>query len=178
MLLASNMLSKEENDKTIEFLLAKPVTRNTIIKAKTLCVLFYITLLNIVLLGTDYLAFQVFKKVDFSISSFLLIHLGGYLMQLTFAAIGLLISVFVVKSKAITPIVLGVVIGTFFISIVSGVSEKLSNLKYLTPFKYGNASDIIASGKIDTAYLIIMFFIIIVSVVLTFRFYNSKNISV
>ncbi len=178
MLLASSIISKEENEKTIEFLLAKPVTRNQIVTAKSLCVLFYIVSFNLIFIVADYITFECIKKIDYSLKTFILAHLGFLILQLTFAAIGMLISVFIVKAKSIYPITFGVVLGTFFINIISAISDKLENLKYLTPFKYVNPSDIVKSGRIENVYIIIMCAIIVVSVALTYVFYNRKNISV
>ena len=46
MLLFISLLSREESEKTAEFLLAKPVTRNFIISFKSLAALIYITMFN------------------------------------------------------------------------------------------------------------------------------------
>ena len=48
--LGSNILLKEESDKTIEYLASKPIRRNEIITSKILCGLFYISLMIILLL--------------------------------------------------------------------------------------------------------------------------------
>lgn len=178
MLLGSNIVSREENDKTIEFLLAKPVTRNGIITQKVLTVLFYITLFNLIFGVVDFITFEAIKKSDYSMENFMLLHVGFYLLQLTFAAVGLLLSIFVTKSKAIYPATFGVVLGTFFINIVSAVSDKLENLKYITPFKYVNPSNIVVNKTIEPVYIVIMLTVIAASTVLTYVAYNRKNISV
>jgi len=178
MILAASIISKEENEKTIEFLMAKPITRNTIITAKTLCVLFYITVFNVVFIAADYLAFEMLKKSNYDINIFLLMHLGFFLIMITFAAVGLLVSVFIVKAKSIYPVVFGVVLGAFFVNIASAISDKLEKLKYLTPFKYINPSDIVSSGRIEGVYCIIMAGVVLVSVTLTYVFYNRKDICV
>jgi len=178
MILASSIISKEENEKTIEFLMAKPVTRNSIVTAKALCVLIYLVVFNLIFVITDYFLFEAFKKVDYSMNIFLLMHFGFFSIQMTFAAMGLLISVFIVKAKSIYPISFGVVLGAFFINIIAAISNKLENFKYLSPFKYVNPADLVKNGKIETVYLVLMVFVIIVSVALTYIFYNRKNITV
>ncbi|HHW48251.1 MAG TPA: ABC transporter permease subunit [Clostridiaceae bacterium] len=178
ILLATSIISKEESEKTVEFLMAKPVTRNTIVTAKTLCVFFYITVFNVVFTVADYLAFEALKKSGYDINIFLLMHLGFFLIMITFAAIGLLVSVFIVKAKSIYPVAFGIVLGAFFINITAAISDKLENLKYLTPFKYINPSDIVSSGRIEGVYIIIMAAVTLVSVALTYVFYNRKDICV
>ncbi|MCX7922848.1 MAG: ABC transporter permease [Clostridia bacterium] len=178
MLLGSSILSKEESEKTIEFLLAKPVTRNTIVTAKGLCALFYIALFNAILVAVDYMLFEMFKKGDYSMNLFLLLSAAPFLLHMTFAAIGFVISVFIVKAKSVYPLSIGVVLGLYFLSIASAVSDKLENLKYLTPFEYVSASRLLTKERIEPVYLVIMLCVITLSVAATYVIYNKKNISV
>lgn len=177
-LLGSIILSKEENDKTVEFLLSKPVTRNSIISSKILCTLIYITLFNLLVSIVNYLMIKAITSQDFSMRAFLLLCIGPYLMQLTFAAVGLIISVFIIRTKTIYPIAIGLTMGTYFIGIASAVTDKLDSLKYFSPFKYVDAPYIINNQRIDTVYLVIMLVVIVVSVLATYVFYNRKNIIV
>jgi ABC-2 type transport system permease protein len=87
MLLASGILSKEESDKTIEFLLSKPVTRNNIINQKLLSTTFYILLFNIIPCITTFLTFEAIEKQEFSRYEMLLLFIAAFLVQLTFAAV-------------------------------------------------------------------------------------------
>lgn len=178
MLLGAGILSKEEDEKTIDFLLAKPVTRSHIVTAKYLCTLFYIFLFNSFLTLVNYLTIEVVRgQSSYSLKAFLLIALGMFLMQWAFATIGLFLSVFIVRSKTLTPISLGVVLGAYFISIASLVSPRLENLKYITPFQYINPANIIKHERIDGVYLSILFIVIIAMTIGTYLAYNRKSIN-
>ena len=48
-ILGTTILLKEENDKTIEFLATKPVSRNQIVTAKVLCGVLYIVAITIII---------------------------------------------------------------------------------------------------------------------------------
>jgi len=119
--------------------------------------------------------FEAVKREEYSIEAFLLLSIGPWLLHLTFAAIGLLISVFVVKAKSVYPVSIGFVLVMYFISVMSSISDKLTNLKYFTPFKYVDSPDIIVNERIEPIYLIIMFAIITVSTAATYVLYNRKN---
>ncbi len=177
MQFGAGILSREENDKTVEFLLAKPVKRSGVVTSKMLCLLFYLVLFNIILAVSNYVAITAITDQAFSMEAYLLLHLGQFLLQLFFATIGLLISVFVVKTSTVFPLSIGVVLGTYFISIASGISEKLENLKYITPFKYVNPSEIVKLEKIELVYLIIICAVPIVATAGTYIFYNRKDIA-
>jgi len=177
IILSSGILSKEESDKTIEFLLSKPVNRSEIITRKLLSYVTIIFIFNIVVSIALYITLQIVKIEDFSIKSFILLSVGPLLLHLTFASIGFLLSVFVTKSKTVLSVSLGIVLVTYFLSIASALSKKLDFLKYLSPFKYVDATDIITTEKIETKYLVIMAAIIIITITLTYVFYNKKDIS-
>lgn len=61
ILLASNILSKEENNKTAEFLLSKPVTRNEVYSGKLFAYFTFLIAINIVLFFVGIVNFEIFK---------------------------------------------------------------------------------------------------------------------
>ena len=176
MVLGSGIISKEEDDKTIEFLLAKPVSREKIVTSKALSVLSYILFFNVSLFIADFSMLEAFKTNEFDIKIFILLSIGAFLVHLTFAALGLFISVFITKARTLMSVSLGVVIGTYFLGLVSSLSDRLDILKYISPFEYVNAIEIITNTKIDYKYIIIMVSIICVSVIGTYFFYHRKDI--
>lgn len=178
IMLSGGILSKEESDKTIEFLLAKPITRREIVTSKLFAYLTNIVIFNLLLTITLFISFEAVKIEDYDMKTFIILNVAPLLLMLTFSAIGFLLSVFITKSKKILPASLGIVMVTYFLSIISGISDKLENLKYLSPFKYVEASKIIKNGRIEGKYLIIMLVINVLCIGLTYIFYNKKDISV
>lgn len=171
-----SVLSKEEDEKTIEFLLSKPVTRNRIINEKVLAVLTNILILNIVVSIFSYITIEMVSKDGYSLQTLLLLFIGPVLMQITFAAVGLIISVFIVKARVNIPIGVGIVLGLYFIGIIATISEKVEFLKYLTPFKYVDGADIITSRSIEPFYIILMAVITLACTFMTNIIYNKKDI--
>jgi len=177
MQFGAGILSREEGEKTIEFLLAKPVKRNEVLTSKILCMVSYLLLFNIIFLIVDYAVIAAVTSQSFNVEAFLLMHLGQLLLQLVFAAIGLLISVFVVRTATIFPLSVGVVLGAYFINIVSGISDKLENLKYITPFKYVIPADIVKTDSLEPVYLIIICAVTLAAIASAYIFYNKKDIA-
>lgn len=178
MLLSSGILSKEESDKTIEFLLSKPISRRQIVTSKLLSYLTNIIILNIVVSIVLYISFQVVKQSDFSMKTFMLVSIAPLLLHLTFSAIGFLVSVFINKSKKITPISLGIVMVSFFLGMLSEITDKLEFLKYISPFKYFEVKNIIPSNEIELKYIVIMLGINIICISLAYIIYDKKDITV
>ena len=92
-LCAAGILSKEEKDKTAEFLLTHPVSRKRVITEKLIAVLIQITAMNIIIyaLAVGSIA-AVGEKIPLKEIS--LLHLSYYLLQLAQAGICFGISAF------------------------------------------------------------------------------------
>jgi ABC-2 type transport system permease protein len=55
--------------------------------------------------------------------------------------------------KRASSIAVSVLLGTFFLSILSGLSEDLEFLKYFTPFKYFNPATLLHESKFDINFV-------------------------
>ena len=176
MLLGTGMLSKEDDDKTIEFLLSKPITRTQMITEKVLCYFIYIFLQNLILFVVSYFSFEKFKTEGYSLNTLMLLYIGFFLVEITFANIGLIASVFITKKKATTSLGMYFVIGMYFINMMAGLSKNLDFLKYVTPFKYADSVDIITKNSLNASYIVILLIVNIIAVSLTYIIYNRKNI--
>lgn len=178
IMLSSGILSKEESEKTIEFLLSKPISRSEIVTNKLLSFVTILIALNVLVSLVMYIILQAVKIDNFSTNLFVLLSLAPLLLHLTFASVGFLISVFIPNSKTILSVSVGIVLATYFLSIASTLSDKLSFLKYLSPFKYVDAVDILTSGRLDPVYLALMAGIFAAATTLTYIFYSRKNITI
>lgn len=178
IILSSGIISKEEDEKTIEFLLAKPVSREKVVTFKALAVLTYIILINTVMLATNYGMIESLKRYEYSIRIFLLLSLAAFFLQLTFASIGLLLSVFITKSRTVISVSLGVVLGSYFFGTASVLSDKFNGLKYVSLFKFVDAPDIIFNESINGIYLLVMALVVVVTSAGTYVTYRSRDICV
>jgi ABC-2 type transport system permease protein len=178
MLLFISVLSREESERTAEFLLTRPVTRRKVLIAKTLAAFTNITIFNLAFGICNLILFDSYARGEYDVDILILLIIGPYLMHLLYGAIGLLISVFVVKARAVYPISIGVVLGTYFASVVSTLSDTAKDLKYLTPFKYFDAADIITDQRIASLSLIVLGVTLVIAIGGALIFYSRKDIAV
>ncbi len=174
-ILGASILSKEEDDKTIEFLLSKPISRNQILLGKSIVVITNLLLLNLVLFVFLLITFAIIDEIIFL--TIVMLCVGPLLLQLVFAAMGMAFSIFIIKSRAVISTTLGMVIGLYFLDIIATLTDKLEFLKYVTPYEYVNAVSIVNDNSIDLIYLILALSIIAVSAFVTWVFYNRKDIA-
>lgn len=173
-ILGSNILLKEENDKTIEFLYAKPITRNKIITSKILCGLSYIFIFNLLVGTTNFIGCYLSNNLD--TNKWFLITILPIFGHVFIYLISLLISIFLNKTNQSIGICLGTLFGFYFLSVLGGLAEIVEFLKYFSPFYYVEARSILIDGTID---LVNMGVLIVSSIIISFliyRIYNKKEL--
>jgi len=175
-ILGASILSKEEDDKTIEFLLSKPISRNQILLGKAVVVLINLLLLNGCLFIVLSATFSFITEYEFV--TVLMLCLGPLFLQAIFASIAMAISIFVTKSRMVISCSLGLVIGLYFLEVIATLTDQLNFLKYLSPYEYVNAVSLVNDHTIEPLYLLIGMGMIFVSGFITWYFYNRKDITV
>ncbi len=174
-MMGSNILLKEENDGTIEFLYSKPITRNKIIISKLLTGFTYILLFNICI-STVILLGLILSK-DLNILQWFLISIIPIIIHLFFFSISFLVSIFLTKTRKSTGLSLGLLFGFYLLNVLGAMSEKIEFLKYLSPFYYINARSIITDSKIEGLNCIIVLIASIIFVGLAFKLFNKKELT-
>ncbi len=171
-----SVLSIEEREKTADFLISKPVSRNKIIISKILAVITSILITNIVFFIVSYLMVNKFTDSNLDNRLFVMITLSLFFIQLVFMSIGLLISMIPRKIKAVTPISMGVVFGFFIIQLFSSAFED-KKLEYFTPFKYFDPEYIIKNQSYNMTYVLLAIGVVIVSLGFTYYRYMKKDMA-
>lgn len=172
-LYAANILSKEEKDKTAEFLLTHPVSRIRIITSKLAAILIQVTAMNLIILVLSTCSMTAVGEA-IPWKEVLLLHLAYYLMQLELSGICFGISAFLRKGSAGTG--LGIAVMMYFLNLMANITEKAAFLKYITPFGYCDAADIITEGALDKTLIIIGISLGLIGIALAYYHYHKKDI--
>jgi ABC-2 type transport system permease protein len=173
---ASGILVKEEDDKTIEFLLAKPVTRAEIVAGKLGTVVCNLLAFNAILTLAALIGFQ-FGDDPVPVRPFVWLAVGAFLLHLTFAAAAFLMSALLRRSRNIISISLALVFLSYALDIAAGISDRLSGLKHLSFFHYVDAAELIRHGAMDLTYAAIMGILIVLCAAAAFICYQRKDIT-
>jgi ABC-2 type transport system permease protein len=178
IILGTRLLSKEEQNKTAEFLLSRPLSRSQIISSKLLT--FFILILGINLLAflTGLIGSGIVSNWNFNLRSFVILHTYGLLICFLFGLIGFFITVIMKRAKAITGIGIGIVLGTYLFDVLIRVFGEVQFLLYLTPFKFINLEAHSPDYGFDAWRLIYFIGISVLLIVLSFVFYRRKDILV
>ena len=176
IVLSSNILLKEEYDKTAEYLLTRPLKRSEIFFSKVSVLALYVFLLNVITCLAGFISMELVKKESFNVKAFLILSLYTLLLNILFGAIGLFLSTLVKRAKPITTFCIGLVLVFYFIFTISKITESAAKIGYLSPFKYVNMEVINPAYKLDLWNLSYFIGISLVLLGISYRLYNRKDI--
>lgn len=176
IVLSSNILLKEEYDKTGEYLLTRPLTRREIFMSKLAVISINVFLLNFLTSLAGFICMELVKKGPFSIRAFLILSMYTFLLNILFGAIGLFISTLIKRAKPITTFSIGLVLIFYFINTVSKITESVSKIGYLSPFRFANVDAINPAYKLDFWHLAYFIGIALLLTGLSCRIYSRKDI--
>ncbi len=173
-LIGISILANEEKEHTAEFLLTHPVSRFSVVTQKLLCVISQIIVLNVGVVATSLISATIIGE-DFQIKEFALLHIAYLIMQIEISCICFGISAFIKRGGM--GIGLGLALAMYFMNIVCNISEEAAFLKYITPYAYSEASNIISESKLEFNLIGIGIVISIVGIIVSFLKYTKKDIA-
>ncbi|MFK8037608.1 MAG: ABC transporter permease subunit [Crocinitomicaceae bacterium] len=132
----ATIISKEEKDRTSEFLLTRPVSRQTVVVSKLLALYTLTIIIFTIQTLTAYIAINIFAVAEVNWEVFFQMHFSGLTLILFFTAIGVLISMFVTPKKNFMGIVVGLTFGTYFLNAIGKSADAVSWISYFSPFNY------------------------------------------
>ena len=172
-LCAAGILSKEEKDKTAEFLLTHPVGRKRIITEKLIAVLIQITVLNIIIYALSVGSIAAVGETV-PLKEISLLHLAYYLLQLELSGICFGISAFLRKGSA--GLGLGIATVMYFLNLIANIADVAAFLKYITPFGYCEGADIVSNGRLNGVMVSVGAVIGIAGIIIAYLKYTKKDI--
>ncbi len=155
-ILGSGIMAKEEEEKTIELLLARPVSRVRILAGKFLAVLLNLLFLNVCTGLVVLAAFKTFVSIPYSQPVLLMLLAAPFLAHLTFGCFGFLTSSLFFRRRQAMSASIGMVLAFYFLDVLAGLSEKMELLGRLTPFRYISAPDIVMNEQIGCSNILIL----------------------
>ena len=175
MNLGTGIISKETTGKTADFLLSKPVTRGRVVTAKLGAAVVILLVTNVAFAAVSYAIARLTAGEPFSAGTFLLMSSTLLLVQLFFLALGSLFSVTIPRIKSVVAVSLPTVF-TFYI--IGMLGDVLANdeVRFVTPFKFFETSDIIADRTLDGVSLAILAAFCGAAIGLSYVIYGRQDI--
>jgi ABC-2 type transport system permease protein len=177
-MLGASIIAKEERDKTSEFLFVKPISRNSVITAKLLAAFTNVVIFNLVTFVSLIVVLGSFNKNGEDINGDIaLTMLGMFILQVLFMLMGSALASIKRKPKTAASVATGILLLTYLLSIIIDLNENLEGLKYLTPFKYFEAANVMFGEGIETIYVLISVLMIIALSLITYTFFKKRDLN-
>jgi len=178
ILLGSNIIAKEETDKTAEFLYVKPISRLTGLKAKLTAGLTIILGINIVTTIASILIVAAFNNGPSATGDVLLLMPAVLFLQLIFFAVGFAVAAGLRRPKQAVRLSGALLMVTFLLSVFVDITTKYNWLKYLTPFKYFDAKQIFADRSYSFGYIVLTLLLVTVLLATSRMIYQKRDFNI
>ena len=174
-LLGVTALSKEEGNHTAEFLLSHPIKRTKVVTEKLLATYFQIILLNLIVMGISILSFKYIGE-EIAMEEFLKLHFAMLVMNIQLASMCFMFSSFLRSGGA--GIGLGMALLMYFLALIANIADVAKDLKYITPFKYTEAAQILVENKLLWDLIGIGMGVSVICILIAYLKYSRKDIAV
>jgi len=172
----SDIISKEERDKTVEFSLTLPVTRSRVVTAKALAAVVNCIGLLLITWGISLVTAQSYKP-DGEFYKFLaLCMLALFILQLIFLAIGIFLGCAMKRYKRAGAVAVSLLLGTYFLSVLSSMNKDLDWLKYVSPFKYFDAGLLLRESRMELVFVVLAIAIIVMCMAGAYLTYARRDL--
>lgn len=173
-ILGSNILLKEESDKTIEYLNSLPVKRTDIVISKTIVGLIYIILMVLITGIFNYIGLSL--SGNFDQKQYLLLSITPLFPAMVIYFLTLFISTFTHKTKKMLGLSLGIVLVSYMLQVFSTIAEETEFLKYTSVFTLADIRNVIVDITINPIMVLITLGLSVVFFVATIIHYNKKEL--
>ncbi|MGX6445993.1 ABC transporter permease subunit [Neobacillus sp. K501] len=176
-MLGATIIAKEERDKTSEFLFVKPVSRITVITAKLAAAVLNIVILNLVTFVSSIALVGKYSDGKVETGDIALTMVGMFILQVLFLVTGSALAAVKRHSKSAASLAAGILLLTYVLSVAIDLNEDIEGLKYLTPFKYFEAKNVMNGGGVELIYVVLSAAIIVAFTALTYVFYKKRDLN-
>lgn len=173
-ILGSNIVLKEEDEKTIEYLNSLPISRCKILVSKVIVGIIYVVLLIFAIGIFNYIGLSI--SGDFDKKQYILLSIVPLFPSLVIFFLCLFLSIFARKTKKTLTISLAVVFLSYMLHTFSNLSTETEFLKYFSVFTLSDIRNVITTVSINPLLVTISICLSIVFFILSIMFYEKKDL--
>lgn len=133
--LGSNIVSKENEEKHIDYLATKPISRTKIILVKYKVLIVYLFFMSLGLFLAGYFSILIFNSAHQPyVANLARLYIKVFFEYLIFGSIAFALSAASKKTSKTSILVVGIFFGSFMLGIVSQLQDRLSKLIWFSPY--------------------------------------------
>ena len=171
--LGINLLLKEEDEKTVEYMMSLPITPKSVMIKKFVVGIIYITAMIIILTIFNLVALSL--TGEFKVGEFILMSVTPLMPSFVIYSLCMFISTFTHKTKKVFSLSLGIVFVSYFLYAVSQMNEKVEFLKYFSVFTLADTRNIITNLTVNPICIIVFVILFALLSLGTYYRYTTKE---
>lgn len=175
---AVEIISKEESRRTAEFLLTRPVTRSEVVASKASAFFSYLLAFNLAEICAGLIGLVGFFGSDFDFKAVLSLGFFGFIFTALLGSLGLFLSLLIKRGRTLVGLGTGLVLIAYILDTFAKAAEKVSFLRWASPFKFADFSVLQGSYGFDWWRLLYFLGLSALFIFLTFAIYRRKDIYV
>lgn len=177
-MMGADIIDKEEQDKTTEFLYAKPRSRARILTAKLCAAMAVLVALNIVTFATSCILAAEYVDLATVLPELALYNMAYAVLQLLFMAVGAALAASSLRPKLAGRLVAAAVGVMYFAYVLVTMQPALGWMGIASPLVQMNAPDIIANGTLDWVWVSVYGVVAILGVAICYYCYPRRDLTV
>ncbi len=175
--LSASLVSREVEGKTIDLVMANPISRKQFIFERYLGILPMILLVNVVTFFAVYgITVAIDETVD--VGNLVLTHVVSIPYFFAIAAVGLFVSVLFDEKTRAGIVTVGILMGMYIVQTISLLSPDYENVAYLSLMHYFDPSETLLSGSADAFGLVVLIVVTLECLLVSILFFEKKDIAV
>lgn len=174
-ILSIGIFSREGRTKTLDFIFTRPKSRGFILRGKIFAVIGYLLLNAVIYIGALLILLPVVESGSIDRSYIVDLGVALLIVELFFAAFGLLLSVILPKIKSVATTAIITVMGFYILQVIENFTDS-SVLTYLNPFGLFDLTEILIKGSLSTNNVLIGVAYITVFSIIAALIYCKKDI--
>jgi ABC-2 type transport system permease protein len=172
----ATIFTKEEDQRTAEFLYTLPITRTRIFLQKIFSNIISLIVMHLVVLGAVFLILTNIITADYDPPIFVYAVLSTFFFSLAISAIGWLISTFLTSERLALSTGIGLVLGSFLCHILSGLTDELSFFEYFSLTYYTDLPFIVDHAALPWEKTILLVLVFLIFTSLAYLRFKHKDI--
>jgi ABC-2 type transport system permease protein len=176
VLLGNGIIAKEERDKTVEFSLTLPIPRHRLITGKVAAALVNCVVFVLVMWGGSLVFTQPYDPNPSFFEYLGLMMVSLFFLELIFLAVGVLLGAALKDYKRSGSVAVSLLLSTYVLSIISGLSKDFEFLKYASPFQYFNQVQLLNESRFEMPFIWLSLAIVLVSMAGAYFTYARRDL--
>jgi len=177
ILLGSNIIAKEERDKTAEYFLSMPISRKEVIISKWIASIIHCLLITSVTGVTLLLSMMPYDLTGDFYKFIGLLLLALFMLEMIFLSLGMLIASSFKRYNHSSKLSAVLVMVFYILSVLSTLTDKLSFINYVSPFKYFETSQFMVTLALPMKFMVLSVGIVFFSMIATLIIYPKRDLN-